>query len=114
MVYRKLLTEIGMGIDLIGGDVHESIRRAINDIVHRVCIMYFREKGISFREVKLIVDIFTPYPDRVDREKVVEMLPVKPGKLVINMYKGGALVKGIEDIIVSIVAITILIPDDKA
>ncbi|MCD6301679.1 MAG: Lin0512 family protein [Staphylothermus sp.] len=112
MVYRRLLTEIGMGIDLIGRDVNESVKRAINDIVHRVCIMYFREKGISFSQVKLIVDIYTPYPYRISREKVADFLPVKPSELVVNVYNGGALVKGLDEIIVSIVAITILIPEE--
>ena len=100
-----------MGVDLVGEDVHVSIERAINDIVHRVCIPFFREKNIDFNKTRIVVDVYTPYPERVNETKVADMLPVKPGKVSVNIHKGGALVHGLNHIVVSIVALTIIIPD---
>lgn len=113
MGYIRLLTEIGVGIDLMGRDVLESIHKAIEDIVHRVCIPYFRDKALDFRDSKLVIDVYTPYPARVDRSKIIDILPVKTKEIVVNVYKGGASIKSLDEIIVSIVAITILIPENS-
>jgi uncharacterized protein (TIGR02058 family) len=106
----RLVVEVGLGVDLVGEDVHVSIERAINDIVHRVCIPFFREKGLRFEEAEVVVDVYTPYPERVDLDRVADMLPVKPGKITINVHYGGAVVHGLNHIIASIVALTINIP----
>ncbi len=111
VMYSRLLIEIGFGVDLVGEDVHASIERAIHDIVHRVYIPFFREKGISFEEAEVIVDIYTPYPERVEEARVANMLPVKPGHIIVNKHRGGALIKGLNNILVSIVALTIKVPD---
>ncbi len=99
-----------MGIDLIGEDVELSVLRAIDDIVHRVCIPYFREKGISFSDARLIIDIYTPYPEGVSDERVLSHLPVKPGDAVVRKHRGGAIVETLGKGVVSIVALTIMIP----
>ncbi len=110
--YLRLLIEIGMGIDLIGGDDNEAVERAVNDIIHRVCIPYFEEKGVSFREAVLVVDLYTPHPDKVEDRLITNILPVKPRELIIRKHRGGALIPGLYgDIVVAIVSITIYVPE---
>ncbi len=107
----RLLIEIGMGIDLIGEDDNEAVRRAINDVIHRVCIPYFVEKGLSFSDVVLVTDIYTPRPDKVHDDTVIGTLPIKPRRTIINKHVGGALIPGpYSNITVSIVSITIYVP----
>lgn len=109
--YVRLLIEIGIGIDLIGGDDNEAVRRAINDIIHRVCIPYFEEKKLSFSDTILVIDIYTPHPNRVHDNIVMETLPVKPGQTIIRKHTGGALISGLYgDITASIASITIYVP----
>ncbi len=110
MKYITLLTEFGMGVDLMGRDAVESVRRAIEDIIHRVCIPYFREAGIGFEESRLVIDVFTPYPERLHPGEIAGMLPVRPGSVEINIHKGGARIKSLDEAVVSIVAITIQVP----
>jgi uncharacterized protein (TIGR02058 family) len=106
----RLIVEIGTGIDLLGGDVNLSVRRAINDIIHRVCIPFFTDAELDPHNVKIIVDVYTPYPEQVEDRTVVEALPVKPAELTVRKHRGGALVEGLGKTVVSIVAITIILP----
>ncbi len=109
--YTRLLIEIDMGIDLIGGDDNEAVRRAINDIIHRVCIPYFKEKKLPFSDTILVIDVYTPNPSKVHDNLIVKSLPVKPRQTIIRKHVGGALIPGLYgDITVSIVSITIYIP----
>ena len=109
--YNRLLIEIGLGVDLIGNDDDEAVRRAINDIVHRVCIPFFEERKIPFKEAILVIDIYTPNPDNVREKLVIEALPVKPKNIIIRKHLGGARIPGLYNhIIASIVAITIYVP----
>ncbi len=100
-----------MGIDLIGENDNEAVKRAINDIIHRVCIPYFEEKKLSFNDAILVIDIYTPHPNKVHDNLVIEILPVKPRQTIIRKHIGGALIPGLYgDITASIVSITIYIP----
>ncbi len=116
--YSRLLIEIGIGIDQHGQDANKAAERAIRDAIQRVCIPGFRELGIAFDETVIDVDIYVPWPEKIDAEKIKKTLPAKPrkGEIRIRAHKGGALVHGIYmpeygdkggEIVVAVAAITI-------
>ncbi len=119
--YGRLLIEIGVGVDQHGQDPSKAAVRAVRDAVQRVCIPGFRELGLSFDKARLIIDIYTPLPEETRRKDILDALPARPreGEIIVNIHRGGALVKGIympeygdrgDEIIVVVAAITIAVP----
>ncbi|NPA99641.1 MAG: hypothetical protein GXO43_09715 [Crenarchaeota archaeon] len=111
--YGRLLIETGLGIDLMDADVNIAVKRAIEDIIHRVCIPASNELGISgLRDSIIVIDIGVPIPEELDPETIWDILPVKPEKLYIYVSKGGLETIGYKDcrLIVTVVSIHIYLP----
>lgn len=95
MSYRQYILEIGIGVDLHGGDETKAAERAVKDAISRVSMVGLGKlfKVNSFKEIEeaLLVDvtISTPNPERVDAEAVLKTLPEGRGR--IRVVKGGAL-----------------------
>jgi len=111
--YGRLLIETGLGIDLMDADVNIAVKRAIEDIIHRVCIPAPNELGIpGLRDSIIVVDIGVPEPEELDLETIWDTLPVKPKKLYVHISKGGLETIGYKDcrLIVTVVSIHIYLP----
>jgi len=111
--YGRLLIETGLGIDLMDANVNIAVKRAIEDIIHRVCIPAPNELGIpGLRDSIIVVDIGVPEPEELDLKTIWDTLPVKPKKLYVHVSKGGLETIGYKDcrLIVAVVSIHIYLP----
>jgi len=111
--YGRLIIETGLGIDLMGANADVAVKRAIEDIIHRVCIPASDELGIhDLKYSIIIIDIGIPVPGELNAEAIWDALPVKPKKLYIYVSEGGLETIGYKDcrILVATVAIHIYLP----
>ncbi|HDJ83887.1 MAG TPA: hypothetical protein ENG44_02690, partial [Desulfurococcaceae archaeon] len=90
MEYVSLIREIGFGVDLVEGRDDKAVRRAIHDIVHRVAIPYLKETNIDLSNILLRILVYTPNPDKVNDDVIVNELPLRSNKIVVEKHTGGA------------------------
>ena len=88
--WGRYVIEIGMGVDQHGQDPTKAAIKAIKDAITRICTVGLLELfELEFeKDVKAEVIIGVPYPQKVDVEKVKEVIPL-PCKKVINVVEGG-------------------------
>ena len=114
--YGRLIIETGIGIDLLHAEAMVAVARAINDIIHRVCIPAPDELGTyGLKDSIIIMDIGVPEPEDIDPAKIWELLPVKPVKLYVYPVKGGLETIGYKDcrLFVAVVSIHIYLPKNR-
>ena len=114
--YGRLIIETGIGIDLMHAETMVAVARAINDIIHRICIPAPDELGTyGLKDSVIIIDLGVPEPEDVDPGKIWELLPVKPMKLYVYPVKGGLETIGYREcrILVAVVSIHIYLPKNR-
>jgi uncharacterized protein (TIGR02058 family) len=75
---RRYLVEIGMGVDLHGGDLTKAARRAVKDAVSRCCLCGILEiLGIEDPSDTMRVEVLiaAAAPEKVDLEQVAREIP---------------------------------------
>jgi uncharacterized protein (TIGR02058 family) len=93
MNYKRYLLEVGTGIDLHGRDETKAAQRAVKDAISHSSMVGLGQlfKIDSFEELDkaLLVDvtIAAPNPEKVNGDKVLNILP--EGKRRISVVKGG-------------------------
>lgn len=93
MNYKRYLLEVGSGIDLHGEDVTKAAQKAIRDAITHASMIglgqLFRFKSFEELNEALMVDvtIATPYPEKIDREEVLKVLP--EGRRRLTVVEGG-------------------------
>jgi len=111
MKKTRLVVELGMGVDLHGGDYTKSARRAVDDAIHRGSLLYFADvaQGGSLPKAYIDVTIASPKPDAVDSEAVLQALPF--GEKSIKIVSGGMEVERSEpdNIIISNAAVLVTV-----
>ncbi len=111
MSYVKLLTEIGFGIDLVDGKDVTAVKRAIHDIIHRVSLSFFEETNIKTNDSILYIKVYTPHPEEVSDESLIEEIPLEFKEIHIEKYKGGGISMGVKgNIVVAVVFLEIYVP----
>jgi uncharacterized protein (TIGR02058 family) len=88
MPEQEMLLETGMGIDLHGADATKAARRAVEDAVRRVSLLFLRSltRGRQAR-VSVHVTVGVPDPESVDSAAVAAVLPV--GRVEVRCERGG-------------------------
>ncbi len=126
MVIKKIVIEVGSGIDMYGEDVTKTAQRAVKNAISGASLpglvtCYGLTKD-QFNEKMIIeVTIATPYPDRVNGEEVLSIIPF--GQKSIKVQEGGILTPGTSiklanelygtpNIVVAIAVITVYIETD--
>jgi len=91
--WKRYLVEVGTGIDLHGEDVTNAARKAVRDAITSHSMIGLRDI-LGFQNMKEINDaltvdvtIATPYPEKVDKEEVLKVLP--EGRTAIKVVEGG-------------------------
>ncbi len=90
---KKFVTEFGMGIDLHGQDVTKAAARAVKEAISwssltgLVDLVGLSGEGEAKRDYLIDVTIASPYPDEVNAEEVLKVLPV--GRRQLTSIKGG-------------------------
>ena len=88
MPLTPAILEMGMGIDLHGGDYTKAAQRAVWNAVHQSSLMFLGLLGPdTSREMIVEVTLGIPKPEEVDEEAVLSMLP--HGKGVLKAVVGG-------------------------
>jgi uncharacterized protein (TIGR02058 family) len=90
MAKVRCITEMGMGVDVHGGDNTKAARRAVSDAIRHSSLGFFRIVGKTAHDLKIEVLIGVPHPDTVDTAAVAAELPY--GTVTVRVEHGGLLV----------------------
>ena len=83
----RCITEMGMGVDVHGGDETKAARRAVSDAIRHSSLGFFGLLGKTARDMKIDLLIGAPHPDRVDHAAVAAELPY--GTVTVRVVQGG-------------------------
>ena len=90
MSRKRLVVELGMGVDLHGKNYTKAAVRAVENAVRGGSLLYlgeiYKETG-KFPKVYVDVIIGAPEPELVDKDEVLKSLPL--GEKTIKVVPGG-------------------------
>lgn len=92
MAIKRLVVEMGQGVDLHGLDYTKAARRAVEDVLRHASLTIFRSLGLDHDKMMVTVQIGAQEPDEVDLKAVAEMVPF--GDVTVTAEKGGLNVGG--------------------
>ncbi len=75
MALVRCVTEMGMGVDVRGGDYTKAAQRAVFDAIHHSSLGFQRLIGKTADDMETEVVIGAPNPDAVDTNEVLSVLP---------------------------------------
>ena len=87
MALKRIITELGSGNDLHGGDYTKAAVRAVHDALHHSSLSLIRSLGIDSRTMQVEVTIGVQRPEAVDAAAVRAALP--HGEVAVRVVKGG-------------------------
>lgn len=122
MAHKRLIIEMGMGVDQHGQDPTVAAARAVrNAIAHNALPGVWEVAGLSHPNEMLVeVQVAVPFPDQVRPEEVLAVLPF--GQKTLVLTEGGMVVVGRaiaelndknDDMYVAIAAVTVSIPSGE-
>jgi uncharacterized protein (TIGR02058 family) len=82
-----VVTEIGMGTDIRGGDPTKAAVRALRDALWHNSLSVAAALGQPVDSMQVEVTIGVPNPDKVDKDQVLAVLPHGTG--TVNVVEGG-------------------------
>lgn len=94
MTRKRLIIEMGMGVDQHGQEPTVAAARAVrNAIAHNALPGVWEVAGLSHpNEMIVEVQVGVPYPDQVRQEEVLAVLPF--GRKSLTVELGGMVVQG--------------------
>ncbi len=94
MTRKRLIIEMGMGVDQHGQEPTVAAARAVrNAIAHNALPGVWEVAGLSHpNEMIVEVQVGVPYPDQVKQEEVLAVLPF--GRKSLTVELGGMVVQG--------------------
>ena len=114
---KRFIIEFGTGADLHGEDVTKAAQKAVKDAISHSCLCgLFDIMGITDpNEMEIEAKVGCPYPERVNKEDVVNMIPF--GKVHLDVVQGGLAVPGLklpllaesDTIVIAVAALTVYI-----
>ena len=115
---KRLIIEMGMGIDQHGQDPTVAASRAVrNAIAHNALPGVWEVAGLNHpNEMLVAVQVAVPFPDRVRQDDVLAVLPF--GQKTLTLEAGGMVVAGRaiaelddknDDMYIAIAAVTVSI-----
>jgi uncharacterized protein (TIGR02058 family) len=87
MPLTRYVTEMGMGVDVHGGDYTKAAKRAVADAIRHSSLNFFQALDKRPEDMRITVKIGATHPDQVDAEAVAAELPY--GTVTIESIKGG-------------------------
>ena len=87
MSSTRWITEMGMGVDVHGGDYTRAGRRAVSDALRHSSLNFFDAVGKSRNDMAVEVQIAVQRPDRVDIEAIAGEVPY--GTVTVKPMTGG-------------------------
>jgi uncharacterized protein (TIGR02058 family) len=121
MVRKRLIIEMGMGIDQHGQEPTVAASRAVrNAIAHNALPGVWEVAGLNHpNEMIIEVQVAVPYPEQVREEEVLAVLPF--GRKTLTVESGGMIVQGRaipelndknDEMLIAIAAVTVLIESE--
>ncbi|WGV28777.1 Lin0512 family protein [Halotia branconii] len=118
MARKRLIIEMGMGIDQHGQEPTVAAARAVrNAIAHNALLGVWEVAGLSNPDEMIVeVKIAVPYPEQVREAEVLAVLPF--GKKSLSVEFGGMVVQGRaiaslndknDEMLIAIAAVTVLV-----
>lgn len=83
----RWITEMGMGVDVHGGDYTKAGRRAVSDALRHSSLNFFAAAGKSREDMHVEVRVAVQHPDQVDVAGIAEEVPY--GTVTVTPTMGG-------------------------
>ena len=87
MEMTRWITEMGMGVDVHGGDYTKAGRRAVSDALRHSSLNFFDAAGKRREDMHVEVRIAVQKPDEIDIEAIAEDVPY--GTVTVSPEMGG-------------------------
>ena len=87
MAWKRVVTEMGMGTDIRGGDYTKAAVRALRDALWHNSLSVTRALGMDVDSMRVEVLIGVPKPEAVDTAQVLAILPHGTGE--VKVVHGG-------------------------
>ena len=121
MVRKRLIIEMGMGIDQHGQDPTVAAARAVrNAIAHNALPGVWEVAGLEHPNQMIVeVQVAVPYPEQVREDEVLAVLPF--GQKTLSLESGGMVVQGRaipelndknDEMLIAVAAVTVLVDSD--
>ena len=75
MPLKRYLTEMGMGVDVHGGDYTKAAKRGVSDAIRHSSINFFPHIDKEREEMQLVVKVGVQKPELLDTEAVANEFP---------------------------------------
>lgn len=122
MTQRRLIIEMGMGVDQHGQSPTVAAARAVrNAIAHNALPGVWEVAGLAHpNEMQVTVQVAVPFPEQVDEAAVLAVLPF--GQKTLVLEAGGMVVAGRaiaelndknDDMYIAVAAVTVSIPESR-
>ncbi len=113
MPLKRYVTEMGMGVDVHGGDYTKAACRAVSDAIRHSSLNFFPHIDYTRDDMRIIVKIGAKHPEQVDRQKVADELPY--GQVTVEPETGGldVLAENGEDLMVVVNAVLLVCFEDQ-
>jgi uncharacterized protein (TIGR02058 family) len=119
MSQKRLVIEMGMGVDQHGQDPTVAATRAVrNAIANNALPGVWEVAGLDHPDQMLVeVKVAVPYPEQVREAEVLAVLPF--GQKTLTLTEGGMVVAGRaipslgdknDDMLIAVAAVTVIIP----
>jgi uncharacterized protein (TIGR02058 family) len=123
VVRKRLVIEMGMGVDQHGQEPTVAAARAVrNAIAHNALPGVWEVAGLSHPDDMIVeVQVGVPYPEQVREQEVLDVLPF--GRKTLKIDFGGMVVRGRaipelkdknDEMLVAVAAVTVLVELDEA
>ncbi|NET65745.1 MAG: hypothetical protein F6K63_15660 [Moorea sp. SIO1G6] len=121
MVLKRLIIEMGMGVDQHGQDPTVAAARAVrNAIAHNALPGVWEVAGLEHPNQMIVeVQVAVPYPEQVREDEVLAVLPF--GQKTLSLESGGMVVQGRaipelndknDEMLIAVAAVTVLVDSD--
>lgn len=87
MSLKRYVTEMGMGVDVHGGDYTKAAKRAVSDAIRHSSLHFFKHTNKSLDDMQITVKIGAGDPEAIDTAAVAAELPY--GTVTIMAERGG-------------------------
>jgi len=108
MALKRYLTEMGMGVDVHGGNYTKAAKRAVSDAIRHSSINFFPHIEYTKDDMQLQVKIASQKPELIDKEAVAAEFPY--GTVTIEPVFGGldVLAENNQDLMVIVNAVVLV------
>ncbi|MEQ8689849.1 MAG: Lin0512 family protein [Pseudomonadales bacterium] len=112
MPLNRYVTEMGMGVDVHGGDYTKAAKRAVSDALRHSSLNFFRVLDKQVSDMHITVKIGAQQPDQVDIHAVAGEVPY--GHVTVQPEVGGLDVRSSDnsDVLVMVNAAILVHFDD--